>query len=174
MVWEASKTFSMWLKSVVQAWVPRFDGVERPVEVCCFDANFADKVFGEMGAEGGWVGRGRRWEERVVDKHADGVFAVHGCCCVIWRSLSFTVAEARFAGREVCRGAREEARVDVLSWSPADCAFEGRAWKNSGKWVVAECDRLTRHLSLTYSLLRSRPVCVLTSGVTAVSKVPTF
>ena len=79
MVGEAAQPFPVRLKGVVEAWVPCFDCVERAVEVCRFDAHFADEVLGEVGRERGRVcGRGR-WEERVVDEHADGVFAMHDC-----------------------------------------------------------------------------------------------
>ena len=65
-------------KGVVEAWVACFNCVERAVEVCCFDANLAHEILGEVCAEGRRVCRGRSGEERVVDEHADGVFAVHG------------------------------------------------------------------------------------------------
>lgn len=62
---------------VVEAWVPRFDRVERAVECGGFDAHFAHEVFGEVGGEAwGVVGCGV-WEEGVVYEDGYGVFAVH-------------------------------------------------------------------------------------------------
>lgn len=75
---ESAEPFSMRRAGVVETWVSRFDSVERAVEIGSFDADFADKVFGEMCGEGGGVGRSGDREKGVVDEDGYGGFAVHG------------------------------------------------------------------------------------------------
>jgi hypothetical protein len=77
---EATQTLAVREKGIVEARIPRFDGVERAVEVCRLDAHFADEVLGEVRAEGWRVRGGGRGEQGVVDEHCNGIFAVHGGC----------------------------------------------------------------------------------------------
>lgn len=52
---------------VVEAWVAGFGGVEVAVEGLDFDADFGDKVAGEVGGEGGRVVGGGVGEEAGVE-----------------------------------------------------------------------------------------------------------
>ena len=53
---------------VIEPRIACFHRVERAVEGCCFNAHFADKIFGEMDRKGGRVCRLRIGIDVVVDE----------------------------------------------------------------------------------------------------------